>query len=52
LCPTQAIPDRSEPRTLIDQTNMTLALEPRGPDHSKALMRALRNHVLKMELVN
>jgi threonine dehydratase len=48
----QAIHDPSEPRTMIDQTDMALTLETRGPDHSKALIRALRDHALKTELGN
>lgn len=48
----QAIHDRSEPATSIDLTEVALTLETRGPEHSQALIRALREHVLKLELVH
>lgn len=47
----QAIHDRSEPSTMIDQTNVALTLETRGPEHSKALIRALKEHVIRLEVV-
>jgi threonine dehydratase len=45
----QAIHDRSEPSTTIDQTEVALTLETRGPEHSRKLLKALRGHVLKLE---
>lgn len=48
----QAIHDRSEPSTTIDQTDVALTLETRGPEHSKALIRALSDHVIRLELVD
>jgi len=48
----QAIHDRSEPSTMIDQTEVALTLETRGPEHSKTLIKALRAHVLKLELAH
>jgi threonine dehydratase len=47
----QAIHDRSEPATTIDQTDVALTLETRGPDHSKAVIQALEKHVIRLELV-
>lgn len=48
----QAIHDRSEPTTLIDQTDVALTLETRGPDHSRAVIAALKEHVLRVELAH
>lgn len=48
----QAIHDRSEPSTTIDQTEVALTLETRGPEHSQALIKALKNHVLSLELTH
>lgn len=48
----QAIHDRSEPSTTIDQTDVALTLETRGPEHSEAVIRALRDHVIRLELVH
>jgi threonine dehydratase len=48
----QAIHDRSEPSTTIDQTDVALTLETRGPEHSAAVVKALRQHVLRLELVD
>lgn len=48
----QAIHDRSEPGTKIDQSDVALTLETRGPEHSEALIRALRDHVLRLELIH
>jgi threonine dehydratase len=47
----QAIHDRSEPATTIDQTDVALTLETRGPDHSKAVIEALEKHAIRLELV-
>lgn len=48
----QAIHDRSEPYTTIDQTDVALTLETRGPEHSKELVRLLRKNVLRLELIH
>jgi threonine dehydratase len=48
----QAIHDRSEPSTRIDQTEVALTLETRGPEHSAAVIRALRANVVRLELVH
>lgn len=48
----QAIHDRSEPSTTIDQTEVALTLETRGPEHSRELMKALREHVMRLELAH
>jgi threonine dehydratase len=48
----QAIHDRSEPSTKIDQTEVALTLETRGPEHSAGVIEALRNHVLRLELAH
>lgn len=48
----QAIHDRSEPSTTIDQTDVALTLETRGPDHSKALIEALEKSVLRVDVVH
>lgn len=47
----QAIHDRSEPSTTIDQTDVALTLETRGPEHSKAVIQALTEHVIRLDLV-
>ncbi len=48
----QAIHDRSEPSTTIDQTDVALTLETRGPEHSQAVIQAIREHVLRIELID
>jgi threonine dehydratase len=48
----QAIHDRSEPSTTIDQTEVALTLETRGPDHSETIIQALRDHVLRLDIVH
>jgi len=48
----QAIHDRSEPSTTIDQTDVALTLETRGPEHSRKLIRALREQVIRLELTH
>lgn len=48
----QAIHDRSEPSTTIDQTDVALTLETRGPEHSQSLIQALREHVLRVDVVH
>ena len=48
----QAIHDRSEPSTQIDETDVALTLETRGPEHSRALIKSLREHVIRLELAH
>ena len=48
----QAIHDRNEPSTKIDQTEVALTLETRGPEHSEAVIQALRENVVRLELVH
>ncbi len=48
----QAIHDHSEPSTHIDETEVALTLETRGPEHSRELIKVLREHVLKLELAH
>jgi len=48
----QAIHDRSEPSTTIDQTEVALTLETRGPEHSESLIEELRKSVLRLELTH
>jgi threonine dehydratase len=48
----QAIHDRSEPSTTIDLTEVALTLETRGPEHSKAVIKALSQNVLRLEFVH
>lgn len=47
----QAIHDRSEPSTTIDQTDVALTLETRGPEHSRQVIKALRENVLRLDLI-
>jgi len=46
----QAIHDRSEPTTTIDQTEVALTLETRGPEHSQDVIRAIRTEVMDLKL--
>lgn len=46
----QAIHDRSEPTTTIDQTEVALTLETRGPDHSRDVIQAIRSVVMDLKL--
>jgi threonine dehydratase len=48
----EVIHDRSKPSTLIDQTEVALTLETRGPDHSREIIEALEKQVLKLELAH
>lgn len=48
----QAIHDRSEPSVTIDQTEVALTLETRGQDHSDEVVQALKDQVLRVELVH
>jgi len=48
----QAIHDRDEPTTMIDQTEVALTLETRGPEHSKQIIEALEKQVIRLELAH
>lgn len=48
----QAIHDRSEPATRIDQTDVALTLETKGAEHSEAVVRALREQVMRVDVVH
>jgi threonine dehydratase len=48
----QAIHDRNEPSAKIDQAEVALTLETKGPEHSAALIEALRKNVLRLELTH
>lgn len=46
----QVIHDRDEPSTLIDQTEVALTLETKGPEHSQRIVEALEQAGLKLEI--
>jgi threonine dehydratase len=48
----QAIHDRSEPFTRIDQTGVSLTLEVRGVNHGKEVMASLKKAVYRMDIIN
>jgi threonine dehydratase len=48
----QVIHDRNEPSTTIDLTEVALTLETRGPDHSDAVIEALKKQVIRLELTH
>ncbi len=48
----QAIHDRNEPAMGIDQTDVALTLETRGPEHSKEVIDALRKHVIRLDVLS
>ena len=48
----QAIHDRSEPSTTIEETEVALTLETRGPEHSAAVIAELKSQVLRLELTH
>lgn len=48
----QAIHDRNEPSTKIDQTEVELTLETRGPEHSEHVIEALRQKVIRLVVAN
>jgi threonine dehydratase len=48
----QAIHDRNEPSAQIDQTEVALTLETRGPEHSVTLIETLKKNVLRLELAH
>lgn len=45
----QVIHDRDEPSTLIDQTEVALTLETKGPEHSQRIIQALKEAGLKID---
>lgn len=47
----QVIHDRSEPSTTIDQTEVNLTLETRGPEHSEALIAELRSAFPRVQVL-
>ncbi|MBI3535557.1 MAG: pyridoxal-phosphate dependent enzyme, partial [Deltaproteobacteria bacterium] len=47
----QTIHDRNEPYTHIDQTEVALTLETRGPEHTKKVISCLHEHVYRLEVV-
>ncbi len=47
----QAIHDRNEPSTRIDETEVELTLETRGPEHSAQVIEALRAHCLRVTVL-
>lgn len=46
----QAIHDRNDPSTKIDETAVALTLETRGPEHSVSLIEILKKNVLRLEV--
>lgn len=48
----QAIHDRSQPSTSIDQTEVELTIETKGPEHSTAVIETLRSQVIRLELAH
>jgi threonine dehydratase len=48
----QTIHDRSEPSTTIEETEVNLTLETKGPEHGDKVIDALKNHVLRLELAH
>ncbi|NBU20506.1 threonine ammonia-lyase [bacterium] len=48
----QAIHDRNEPSTRIDQTEVALTLETKGSDHSRMLIDELSKQVIRLELAH
>lgn len=48
----QAIHDRSEPFTRIDQTGVSLTLEVRGVEHGREVIAAIKKSVLRIDIVD
>jgi len=48
----QAIHDRNELSTKIDQTEVALTLETRGPKHSQEIIDAIRQIVVRLDLIH
>ena len=47
----QAIHDRNEPSTRMDQTEVELTLETRSTEHSKELIEELKKEVLRLKIM-
>jgi len=47
----QAIHDRDEPHTRFDETEVALTLETRGREATQHIIKTLREHVLRLDLV-
>ncbi len=48
----QAIHDRNEPSNQLNETEVALTLETRGPEYSRALIEELRKSVIRLELTH
>jgi len=48
----QAIHDREEPLTTMSHTQVALTLETRGPDHTKAVIAALKENTVSVKLIS
>jgi threonine dehydratase len=48
----QAIHDRNEPSNRLNETEVALTLETRGPSYSRALVEELRRIVIRLELTH
>jgi len=48
----QAIHDRNEPSTKMDETEVELTVETRSSEHTEQVVTALRGQVLKLEVLN
>ena len=46
----QAIHDRSEPSTAMDETDIQFTIETRGVDHSRRVVEALKREAVRLEL--
>jgi threonine dehydratase len=47
----QAMHDRSEMKTMLDETDVELLLETRGPEHSEEVVKALEAHCKKVSVI-
>lgn len=48
----QAFHDRNDPSTAIDETQVELTVETRGPEHSERVVKALKREVHRLEVVH
>lgn len=48
----QAIHDRNEPSNRLNETEVALTLETRGPEYSRSLIEELRQNVIRLELTH
>jgi threonine dehydratase len=48
----QSIHDRNEPSTQLNEAEVALTLETRGPAHSQGLIEELKSHVIRLELTH